>query len=88
MKYLKISPIRALSPWRAFLRGAGSIFDISGSGSQDFRSGIALPSPPKLGSLEEDAKALAGDWNRVAGDLNRVLIRSRSGTRRVSARQK
>lgn len=60
-------PERQLTPLSAFLRGAGSILAI-------------FPEPvrgPRLrhGSLADDRRALAGDWQRVGQDMRVAMAR-------------
>ena len=77
MKRSLISALRPTSPWRAVLKGAASIFDISGGAST-----VKLNYAPKLGTLHDDAKALGLDWNQVGRDIDKILSSSGLAPRR------
>ncbi|MCL1993143.1 MAG: hypothetical protein FWG66_09360 [Spirochaetes bacterium] len=48
----------------AFLKGFASVFDLSGR---------TFEFPDFSGGFERDAKALAGDWQKVGGDLRKAM---------------
>jgi hypothetical protein len=77
MKHPKIPTIQTPSPWRSFLKGAASIFDISGGSSR-----VNLRYSPKLGTPQDDAKALALDLDQVGRDIDKMLSNAGLSPRR------
>ena len=57
---------RFLKP--GFWRGMGRVLDLTGGGAFYLE-------PPGLSPAQRDARALAGDWARVGGDLRRAADR-------------
>lgn len=53
--------------WRAFLRGMGRAFDITGSG---YARGGQIPPPPRP---KTDDEAWAADRDAIRGDVDRAL---------------
>lgn len=53
-----------MSKWRAFLRGMGRVFDLSGSGYRPVE-------PPRRKTFKDDAEAIRGDWERATEAIQR-----------------
>jgi hypothetical protein len=79
MKQLRtIQSRKPISAWQAFLSGAASIFDISGTGF----SRIKQPRL-NLATLEADVDALVEYWLTMGGDFGQVRPRVRKDTGRL-----
>ena len=57
--------------WRSFLRGVGSIFNLSLSVDRRFRYKCPRPLTDEE-AFRLDGEALRSDWEAVAGDLERA----------------
>lgn len=63
---LKRKSSSRLSRWAAFFDGMGRVMDLGATG---YRPAKKVP----FTSFEDDAKALQGDFDRVAADIRQII---------------